>query len=158
MQSIHGFKVEGLMGGTIDFSTFAGKKVLIVNVASRCGYTSQYKQLQELYDHFQDKLVVVGFPCNDFGGQESGSAAEIHQFCDTRYGVTFPLASKIKIKSTPPHPIYNWLTNKSLNGQLDSKVKWNFHKFLINENGQLEQSFPSAVSPLDDAILNWVQA
>lgn len=158
MRSIHNFKIEGLVEGEIDLSTFAGKKLMIVNVASRCGYTPQYKQLQELYENFQDKLVIVGFPSNDFGGQEPGSAKEIQQFCTINYGVTFPLTQKVNITSTPIHPIYDWLTKKSLNGVSDSKVRWNFHKYLLDENGYLHQTFPSAVSPLDDVILNWVQA
>lgn len=152
-QSIHAFKVNGLDGGVIDFADFAGKKVLIVNVASACGYTAQYAQLQELYTHFGQKLVVVGFPCNDFGAQESGDAGEIRQFCSLRYGVTFPLGEKVRIKGAEPHPVYAWLTQKSLNGHSDSSVSWNFQKYLVDENGHLQAVFPSSCDPLDPAVL-----
>jgi glutathione peroxidase len=134
-----------------------GKKIMIVNVASECGYTPQYEQLQELYDTFQDTLVIVGFPCNDFGGQEPEDNEAIYTFCQSLYGVSFPMAAKISIKQNT-HPIYEWLCKASLNGQLDTEVKWNFHKFLIDENGQLQHSFPSAVSPLDENIINWLTA
>lgn len=156
MDSIHKFKVEGISGEEIDFALFKGKRVLIVNVASECGFTPQYKQLQELYTEFRDDLVIIGFPSNDFGGQEPGTDAEIQTFCSTTYQVTFPLARKIKIKGPLAHPIYQWLTHKRLNGVLDTEVRWNFHKFLLNESGHLVNTFPSAVSPFDDEIMNWV--
>lgn len=158
MDSIHTFTVEGIEGQNIDFAAFSGKKIIIVNVASACGYTPQYAQLQELYDNFSDQLVVVGMPSNDFGGQEPGSHQEIRSFCTKRYGVTFPLSVKIHVRGTEQHPIYSWLTQKSQNGKLDSTVQWNFHKFLIDENGRLVQSLPSAVSPFDEVILDWVNA
>jgi glutathione peroxidase len=136
-QSIHQFKVRSLEGGEIDFADFAGKKVLVVNTASACGYTPQYAQLQELQEHFADRLVVVGFPCNDFGRQEPGDAAEIQQFCQMRFGVTFPLAEKVRIKGDEPHPLYKFLTTRDLNGVQDSGVTWNFQKYLCDEAGHL---------------------
>ncbi len=158
MHSIHPFKVRGIEGSEIDFAQFAGKKILIVNVASECGYTPQYQQLQELYDTFQDKLVIVGFPCDDFGGQEPGTNEEIQTFCNRRYGVTFPLATKINIKSSTVHPVYQWLTQATQNGVADSQVRWNFHKYLLDEHGQLVKSLPSDVSPLDKQILDWLNS
>lgn len=158
MHSIHSLKVAGIGGKEIDFADFAGKKLLIVNVASECGYTPQYQQLQELYEAFQDKLVIVGFPSNDFGGQEPGTNEEIQTFCKQRYGVTFPLATKITIQGTEVHPVYQWLTQKAQNGVADSAVLWNFQKYLLDEHGQLVQSFPSSVPPLDAEILSWIQS
>lgn len=155
MHSIHKFKAEGIVGEEIDFARYKGRKIIVVNVASECGYTPQYRQLQELYEEFKDRVVVVGFPCNDFGGQEPGSNEEIKEFCTTNYGVSFPMAAKVGIKRRP-HPIYEWLMNKSLNGVKDSAVQWNFHKFLLDEEGRLVNVLPSGVSPLDDAILEWI--
>ncbi len=153
MQSIHSLKTKSIEGHDLNMSDFSGRKMLIVNVASACGYTPQYQQLQELHEHFSDKLAVIGFPCNDFGAQESGSEAEIQAFCTVRFGVTFPLSAKIGIKENT-HPIYQFLTQKALNGVTDSDVKWNFQKYLLNEKGELMQVFPSSVSPLDEAIIN----
>lgn len=154
MNSIHQFKVEGINGGLIDFSEFSGKKILVVNVASACGYTPQYGPLQELHEQYGSQVAVIGFPCNDFGGQEPGSPEEIQQFCERNFGVTFLLSAKIKITGEP-HPIYAWLQQKSQNGVMDSEVKWNFHKFLLNEAGELQQAYPSSVSPIDERILEW---
>ena len=151
MQSIHSLKTISIEGKDLNMSDFAGRKMLIVNVASACGYTPQYQQLQELHEHFSDKLAVIGFPCNDFGAQESGSEAAIQEFCTVRFGVTFPLSAKIGIKENT-HPIYQFLTQKALNGVTDSNVRWNFQKYLLNEKGELMQVFPSSVSPLDEAI------
>ena len=158
MNSIHHFKVENIEGEEIDFAQFKGKKIIVVNVASECGYTPQYQQLQELYATFKNKLVIVGFPANDFGGQEPGSNAQIQQFCTSVYGVNFPMAAKISIKGPKPHPIYQWLTQKKLNGQIDAEVQWNFCKFLLDENGQLIQYLPSAISPLDEQVLDWINS
>lgn len=155
--SIYGLKLLGIDGNEINFSQFKGKKIMIVNVASRCGYTPQYKQLQELYEHFQDKLVIIGIPSNDFGGQEPGTHQEIMAFCSTKYGVSFLLSEKVAIKAPHTHSLYEWLTKKSLNGVMDSTVKWNFHKYLIDENGQFVTTYPSSVSPIDEVILEWVQ-
>lgn len=156
MSSIHQFKVAGISKEEIDFAEFGGRKILVVNVASECGYTPQYQQLQELYEYFKDKLVVVGFPCNDFGGQEPGDTSTIQQFCERNYGVSFPLAAKIKIKSTDPHPLYRWLTNKAMNGKMDASVNWNFNKFLLDEQGHLLAHFPAAVSPIGPAIMDLI--
>ncbi len=157
MHSIHQFKLRGINQDEIDFATYEGKKILIVNVASECGFTSQYKQLQELYEAFQDKLVIVGIPCNDFGGQEPGSHETIHTFCTRNYGVTFPLTTKVSILPPDTHPIYAWLTHKDKNGKLDSTVQWNFHKYLLDEQGALVAVHPSSTTPLDDVIMDWVR-
>ena len=151
-KNIYQFKVEGLEGDQIDFSTFKGKKILIVNTASACGYTPQYKELEELYKKYQDKLVVVGFPANDFGSQESGSNAEIKAFCQKNYGVTFPMAAKISVKGDHVAPIYQWLTSKEKNGVLDAEIKWNFNKFLLDEKGNLMSYFPSKTTPMSAEI------
>lgn len=156
MHSIHLFKIEGINGEVIDFADYKGKKILVVNVASQCGFTPQYQQLQELYEEFNDKLVVVGFPCNDFGEQEPGSHAEIQAFCRGQYEVRFPLTAKVSIKGPLPHPIYQWLTDRRKNGLMDSEVAWNFQKYLLDEKGRLVHCFPSSASPLDDHILNWL--
>lgn len=154
----YNFSIEGIDGKSIDFESFKGKKVLIVNVASACGYTPQYAEMQELYEKYSDRLVVIGFPCNDFLSQEKGSNEEIAAFCSSNFGVTFPMTTKIKVKGKEQHPIYAWLTQKSLNGVQDSKVKWNFHKYLINADGSLYKDLPSSVTPLDQEILDWVES
>ena len=151
-KSIHEFKVEALDGGTIDFASFKGKKILVVNTASECGYTPQYKELEELYKKYNDKLVIVGFPANNFGGQEPGTNSEIKAFCEKNYGVTFPMAAKVSVKGDDTAPIYKWLTQKSENGVLDAEVRWNFNKFLIDENGKMVAYFPSKVKPMDEEI------
>ena len=153
MQSIHSLKTISIEGKDLNMSDFAGRKMLIVNVASACGYTPQYQQLQELHEHFSDKIAVIGFPCNDFGAQESSNEAEIKAFCTVRFGVTFPLSAKIGIKKNT-HSIYQFLTQKALNGVTDSDVRWNFQKYLLNEKGELMQVFSSSVSPLDEAIID----
>lgn len=155
--SIHSFKVKSIEGKTIDFSSFKGKKILIVNTASKCGYTPQYEALQKVYEQYKNKLVIVGFPANNFGGQEPGTDSEVKEFCKVRYGVTFPLASKISVKGDDIAPIYKWLTSKAQNGVLDADIKWNFGKFLLDENGKLIQYFPSAVTPDSEEILKYVK-
>lgn len=150
--NIYGFKVKGLDGSTIDFASFRGKKILVVNTASECGYTPQYADLEALFEKYKDKLVVVGFPANNFGAQEPGSNEEISQFCKKNYGVSFPMAAKISVKGDDIAPIYQWLTQKKQNGVLDAEVKWNFNKFLIDENGHLLQYFESSVKPMSEAI------
>jgi glutathione peroxidase len=151
-KSIHGFKVEALDGGTIDFAAFKGKKILIVNTASECGYTPQYEGLEALYKKYQDKLVIVGFPANNFGGQEPGSNVQIGEFCKKNYGVSFPMAAKISVKGDDAAPIYKWLCSKSENGVLDAEVKWNFNKFLLDEDGNLLNYFESKVTPMSKEI------
>ena len=156
-KSIYDIKINALDGSTLNLEKFKGQKLIIINVASECGYTGQYAQMQELYEANKDQVTILGVPCNDFGGQEPGSAEEIATFCSTKYRVTFPMTEKVKITSEA-HPLYRWLTTKDLNGVLDSEVKWNFHKFLINEDGTLEASLPSSVTPLDDQILSWLNS
>jgi len=158
MSSIYQFKVKGLVEEEIDFANFKGRKILVVNVASECGFTPQYQQLQELHDLKKDKIAVIGVPCNDFGGQEPGSAEEIRSFCNINYGVTFPLTTKISIKGPEIHPLYKWLTTKAENGIMDSEVKWNFHKYLLNEEGHLVKVYPSSITPLSEEILDWVSS
>ncbi|MBW0161787.1 MAG: glutathione peroxidase [Sediminibacterium sp. Gen4] len=155
--SIHSFKVKSIEGGTIDFAKFKGKKILIVNTASKCGYTPQYEALQKVYDQYKDKLVIVGFPANNFGGQEPGSDGDIQEFCKARFGVKFPLASKVSVKGEDMAPIYQWLTSKAKNGVLDADIKWNFNKFLLDENGKMIAYFPSKVTPNSDDILKYVK-
>jgi len=150
--SIYDFKVTSLDGGKIDFADFKGKKILIVNTASECGYTPQYAGLQKLYESNRDKLVIVGFPANDFGSQEPGSNSDISTFCQQNYGVTFPMAAKISVKGKEMAPIYHWLTEQEHNKHSDSKVKWNFQKYLIDEKGRLVSMYPSSVKP-DNAEL-----
>lgn len=153
MNTIHTFKVENIEGGEIDFAHFQGKKIIVVNVASECGFTPQYQQLQELYEGFVDKLAIIGFPANNFGGQEPGTNKEIQKFCSLKYRVTFPMAAKIDINT---HPVYQWLTKKAQNGRLDSEVNWNFQKYLLDENGQLVRTLPSSASPIGEEIMDWL--
>ena len=151
-KSIYDFKVDALGGGTIDFATFKGKKILIVNTASECGFTPQYEGLEQLYEKYKDRLVIVGFPANNFGAQEPGTNDEIKTFCKKNYGVTFPMAGKISVKGDDIAPIYKWLCNKSENGVMDAKISWNFNKFLIDEKGMLLTKFGSMVKPMSEEI------
>ena len=155
--SIHSFKVKSIEGGTIDFSKFRGRKILVVNTASKCGYTPQYEALEKVYEQYKDKLVIVGFPANNFGGQEPGSEGEIQEFCKARFGVTFPLASKVSVKGDDTAPIYQWLTHKHQNGVLDAEIKWNFNKFLLDENGKMIAYFESKVKPDSEEILKYLK-
>ncbi len=152
VNSIFKFKVEGLEGGVIDFKSFKGKKILVVNTASKCGYTPQYEELQKLYTTYKDKLVIVGFPANNFGQQEPGTNLEIKSFCTKNYGVTFPMAAKVSVKGDDIAPIFKWLTSKDLNGVMDADIKWNFTKFLLDEHGVLIKKFDSKVTPMSDEI------
>lgn len=151
--SIYDYKITAIDGSIIDMASFKGKKILIVNVASECGFTPQYEDLEKLYRQYKDQLVVIGFPANDFFGQEPGSNEEILQFCTSRYEVTFPLAQKISVKGKDKAPIYHWLTEKKLNGVEDSEVSWNFNKYLVDENGQYVCHFKSKVEPFDPIII-----
>ena len=130
---------------------------MVVNTASKCGYTPQYEQLQKVYSQYKDKLVIIGFPCNQFGGQEPGSNEEIVEFCQKNYGVTFPLADKVDVKGNTQSPIYQWLTQKTKNGVLDANIGWNFNKFLLDENGKMLAYFPSNVKPDSDTILGYLK-
>lgn len=152
LKTLHDFSIESLDGTKrINFADFKGKKVLLVNTASACGFTPQYAELQALHKKYADCLVVVGLPCNDFGGQEAGNAAEIGSFCQKNYGVDFLITQKVGITSNT-HPIYSWLTNSSENGVKSSKVMWNFQKYLIDENGVLIDWFASNTSPSSKKI------
>ena len=151
-KTIYDFKVEGLDGNMISFADFKGKKILIVNTASQCGYTPQYEGLQALYNKYKDRLVIVGFPANNFGAQEPGSNKDIKEFCKKNYGVTFPMAAKISVKGDDIAPIYKWLCNKSENGVLDATIKWNFNKFLLDEKGNLLYYFESKVTPMSTEL------
>ena len=151
-KTIYDFKVEGLDGNMISFADFKGKKILIVNTASQCGYTPQYEGLQALYNKYKDRLVIVGFPANNFGAQEPGSNKDIKEFCKKNYGVTFPMAAKISVKGDDTAPVYKWLCNKSENGVLDATIKWNFNKFLLDEKGNLLYYFESKVTPMSTEL------
>ena len=154
VSSVHKFTVKALDGSMINFSDFKGKKLLIVNTASECGYTPQYADLENLYEKYKDRLVIVGFPANNFGAQEPGSNADIKSFCKKNYGVTFPMAEKISVKGEDIAPIYQWLTNRSQNGVLDAEIKWNFNKFLLDEKGHILAKFDSKVLPMSDEIIS----
>lgn len=156
-QSIHTFKVAGIDGKQINLAAYKGKKILIVNTASKCGYTPQYESLQKVYDQYKDKLVILGFPCNQFGGQEPGTNEEIAAFCKANYGVNFPLADKVDVKGANTAPIYQWLTQKAKNGVLDANISWNFNKFLLDENGKMIAYFPSNVKPESEAITAYLK-
>jgi glutathione peroxidase len=149
---IYGIEINSLQGQAIALSEFKGKFILIVNVASKCGFTPQYKDLEKLYQTHQDNLVVIGTPCNQFGNQEPGSANEIQEFCERNYGVSFLITEKLDVKGSNQHPLYKWLTNKYINGKKDSSVKWNFHKFLINPDGNLVDSYGSITKPTSSKI------
>jgi len=155
--SIYDLKVEALDGSIIDFSKFKGKKILIVNTASKCGYTPQYEGLEKLYEQYKDKLVIVGFPSNNFLFQEPGSNANIAEFCKKNYGVTFLMAAKIDVKGRSAHPIYTWLTQKQYNKFDNSVVKWNFQKYLIDEKGNLVNMFAPSVEPMSPEIVNAIK-
>lgn len=155
-ENIHGFSITTLEGETIDLSTYKGKKILIVNTASKCGFTPQYKELEELYQIHKDKLVVIGFPANNFMNQEPGTNDEIAEFCERNYGVSFPMSEKISVKGKDMAPIYQWLTKKEYNHVKNSKVTWNFNKYLIDENGQLLEAFGSRTKPMSSDILDYL--
>jgi glutathione peroxidase len=157
-KSFYDFKVNDINGQPFDLSTLKGKKVLVVNVASKCGNTPQYAKLQELYQKYGDsKFVIIGFPANNFLSQEPGTNAEIRQFCTTNYGVTFPMMAKISVKGKDIDPLYQWLTTKDENGVMDAPVKWNFQKFMIDENGHLAGMVAPGEKPDTDKIINWIE-
>lgn len=150
--SIHDISINALDGKPIDLSVFNGKHILFVNVASECGFTNQYKDLQSLSDTYPDELVVIGSPCNQFGKQEPGDAAEIQTFCERNFGVSFLLTEKIDVKGRNQHPLYEWLTSKDRNGKKSSSVKWNFQKYLVNKEGELVDYYFSITKPLSSKI------
>jgi len=153
-ESIYDIKINSITGEGIDLAEFEGKKILFVNVASDCGFTKQYKGLEELHQLYKDKLVVIGVPCNQFGGQESGTEEEIVQFCELNYGVTFLLTEKIEVSGEGQHPLYKWLCTKEINGKSNSTIKWNFQKYLVDEKGEFINYFYSTTKPLSDKIVN----
>jgi glutathione peroxidase len=158
MKTLHDFKAQTLDGETFDFSSLKGKKVMIVNTASECGLTPQYETLQEVYEEYGGKdFEIIGFPANNFGNQEPGSDEEIKGFCQKNYGVTFPMMSKVSVKGDDQHPIYQWLTNKSENGVGDFEVKWNFHKFLVDEEGKLVRDVHPQTLPAEPEIIDWIE-
>lgn len=150
--SIYNIAINNLNGDPINLNDFKGKKILFVNVASECGFTPQYKDLQELHKTYGEKLVVIGLPCNQFGEQEPGNSSEIQSFCSKNYGVEFLITEKIDVKGTNQHPLYAWLTSKEKNGAKDSSVKWNFQKYLVDGNGQFIDFYYSITNPLDTKI------
>ena len=157
-KSFYDFKVTDIDGKSFDLATMKGKKVLVVNTASKCGYTPQYAQLEELYKKYGgDKFVIIAFPENNFLYQEPGSNSEIKQFCTSTYGVTFPIMAKISVKGKDIAPLYEWLTSKDENGVMDAPVKWNFQKFMIDEKGNLVDMVPPRELPTSAKITNWIE-
>ena len=157
-KGFYDFKVKTLEGKDFDFASLKGKKVMIVNTASKCGFTPQYEDLENLYEQYGQKLVIIGFPANNFLNQEPGTAEEIRQFCTSKYDVTFPMMEKISVKGNDMHPVYQWLTSKEKNGVMDSSVKWNFQKYLIDENGKLVDVIYSKEKPGSEKVINWLSA
>lgn len=156
--SIHDYTVRSIDGEKVDLKTFSGKKLLIVNTASKCGFTPQYKDLEALYERYKDRnLVIIGFPSNDFANQEPGTNEEISSFCKQNYGVKFPMMEKISVKGERIHPLYKWLTSKSENGVMNSSVKWNFQKYMIDENGHLVDHVASWRKPNCRKIRKWLE-
>ncbi|MEI6456690.1 MAG: glutathione peroxidase [bacterium] len=157
-KSFYDYKVNAIDGKPFDLSTLKGKKVLVVNTASKCGNTPQYAQLEELYTKYgPDKFVIIGFPANNFFRQEPGTNEEIMTFCTVNYGVTFPMMAKISVKGKEIDPLYQWLTSKELNGVMDAPVKWNFQKFMINEDGHLVGVVAPGTKPTTDTIVSWIE-
>ena len=157
-KSFYDFKVKDIDGKEFDLSSLKGKKVLVVNTASKCGNTPQYKDLESLYKEYgNQKFVIIGFPANNFGAQEPGTDTDIKTFCTANYGVTFPMMSKISVKGDDMAPLYKWLTSKQLNGVKDSEVKWNFQKYLIDDKGNLVDVVDPKVKPDDEKILSWIK-
>lgn len=154
--SLYDFKVPGLEGGEIDFASFKGKKILIVNTASKCGNTPQYAELEQLYNKYQKTLVIVGFPANNFGGQEPGSNEEISSFCKRNYGVTFPMAQKVSVKGSDIHPLFSYLTGEAKKMGIEDPIRWNFSKFLVDEKGKLIAVFSSSVKPMSAEITKYL--
>lgn len=157
VKTLYDFKMKSIDGELIDFGKYKGKKVLIVNTASECGYTPQYAELEELNKKYGDKVIILGFPANNFGGQEPGSNKEIASFCQKNYGVSFQLFEKVSVEGKDACDLYKWLSSKELNGWNDQKPKWNFNKYLIDEKGQLIKYYPSSVKPMSEEILKEIK-
>ncbi|MDD2564512.1 MAG: glutathione peroxidase [Salinivirgaceae bacterium] len=157
-KTLYDFTVASLEGEEVELAQYKGKKVMVVNTASKCGFTGQYEGLEKLYQTYKDQnFVVLGFPANNFLKQEPGSNEEIREFCTKNYGVSFPMMAKISVKGDDIHPLYKWLTNKVENKVLDSDVSWNFQKFLIDENGNVVQSIPPRTDPESKEIIDWIE-
>jgi glutathione peroxidase len=156
IESIYNIKINALSGEPINLSEYKNKYILFVNVASKCGFTGQYEDLQKLYDLHKDKLMVIGVPCNQFGGQEPGTEKEIQTFCQVNYGVTFLMTEKVDVKGNNQHPLYQWLTQQDKNGSSNSTVKWNFQKYLVGKKGELIDYYFSITNPLNDKIINQI--
>ena len=152
MTNIYDIKIDSLQGKSINLNDFQNKHILFVNVASKCGFTPQYKGLEQLHQEYKDKLVVIGVPCNQFGSQEPGSADEIEEFCQVNYGVSFLITEKIDVKGQNQHPLYSWLTNKDFNSKKSSSVKWNFQKYLVSPEGKLIDYYFSLTKPTSSKI------
>ena len=157
LPSIYDIKINNLQGKPIDLKTFKGKHILFVNVASKCGFTPQYKDLQELQDNNPDTLKIIGVPCNQFGSQEPGDASAIEEFCEVNYGVSFLITEKIKVKGANQHPLYAWLTKETKNGSSSSSVKWNFQKYIVSPEGQLLDYYYSTTSPKSSKITKYLK-
>ena len=156
-KNFYNFTVKNIDGEELSLEEFKGKKVLVVNVASKCGFTSQYEDLQKLYEEYGgDDFTIIGFPANNFLRQEPGTNEEIREFCTLNYGVTFPMMAKISVKGKDIHPLYDWLTKKENNGVMDAKVSWNFQKFMINEDGSIAGYVSPKTKPFDDKIVSWI--
>lgn len=155
--SLYDISINSITGEPINLKDFKGKKILFVNTASECGFTGQYEDLEKLYKTYKDKLVVIGVPCNQFGGQEPGTLTEIKSFCEVNYGVTFLMTEKVDVKGDNQHPLYAWLTDKDLNGVKSSSVKWNFQKYLIDENGDYIDFYYSMTKPMSSKIVNHIK-
>ena len=156
-ETIYSFKVKDLSGNEFDFASLKGKKILIVNTASKCGLTPQYKDLEAIYEKYKEKnFVIIGFPANNFASQEPGTSKEISEFCQLNYGVTFPMMEKVSVKGDDMCEVYKFLTQKAKNGLQDSEVEWNFQKYLINEKGELEKVIAPRVLPTDASIVDWI--
>ena len=154
--NLYDIALQDIDGNAMDLSAYKGKKILFVNVASKCGFTPQYEDLEKMSALYKDKLVVIGLPCNQFMSQEPGTNEDIKEFCSATYGVTFPMTDKIEVKGPNQHALYKWLTNKALNGKVSSSVKWNFQKYLVDENGQLLDYFYSTTKPMSDKITKYL--
>lgn len=157
VSSVYTIELNALNGNPVHLESFKGKKLLFVNVASKCGYTKQYAPLQKLQDTYKNQLVVIGCPCNQFGSQEPGNAGQIQKFCEQNYGVSFLMTEKLEVKGKEQHPLYQWLTRKDKNGQKNSTVKWNFQKYLVDENGKLLEVFESSVDPMSQKISDFLK-
>jgi len=157
IMSIYDVKINALNGEPINLSDYKNKYILFVNVASKCGFTGQYEDLQKLYDTHKDKLMIIGVPCNQFGGQEPGTVKEIQTFCQANYGVTFLMTEKVDVKGKNQHPLYQWLTQQEKNGSSSSSVKWNFQKYLVGKKGELIDYYFSITNPLSDKIINHIK-